>query len=243
MAQARRSEGAAGSVGVEHRSEGHAVSPAVPRPRRCLPRALGERIRQQTGGSHPLDVKRTLRCRCVGRCFINAACSEQVTWPVFMSCGGLMLAAFTSPPVLVLAVPLAVLCAPIIVVARWLVRGRLQSQVDLRLGQVRTEALVPPFPGAADRAMPIHRAASVQPLHLLEPLAEEPGPGPSGPAFGVMASGDTTATPLHLPNVRPVAGSGKPETAHKFPGGTGHPMRPARGPGAWHPRPLVSSRC
>ncbi len=72
--------------------------------------------------------------------------SRDVIWPVFMSFGGLMLAAFTSPLVLVVAVPLAVLYAPIIVVARWLVRGRLQSQVDLRLGQVRTEDVVRPFP-------------------------------------------------------------------------------------------------
>ncbi|MBL0148348.1 MAG: hypothetical protein IPP87_06280 [Ideonella sp.] len=67
-------------------------------------------------------------------------------WPVFMSFGGLMLAAFTSPLILVAAVPLAILYVPIIVVARWLVLGRLQSQVDVRLGQMRTEDVVRPFP-------------------------------------------------------------------------------------------------
>lgn len=72
--------------------------------------------------------------------------SRDVIWPVFMSLGGLMLAAFTSPLVLVAAVPLAILYAPIIVVARWLVRGRLQSQIDVRLGQIRTEDVVRPFP-------------------------------------------------------------------------------------------------
>ena len=72
--------------------------------------------------------------------------SRDVIWPVFMSLGGLMLAAFTSPLVLVAAVPLAILYVPIIVVARWLVRGRLQSQVDVRLGQIRTEDVVRPFP-------------------------------------------------------------------------------------------------
>lgn len=72
--------------------------------------------------------------------------SRDVIWPVFMFLGGLMLAAFTSPLVLVVAVPLAVLYAPIIIVARWLVRGRLQSQIDLRLSQVRTEEVVRPFP-------------------------------------------------------------------------------------------------
>lgn len=63
-----------------------------------------------------------------------------------MSFGGLMLAAFTSPLILVAAVPLAILYVPIIVVARWLVLGRLQSQVDVRLGQMRTEDVVRPFP-------------------------------------------------------------------------------------------------
>jgi len=72
--------------------------------------------------------------------------SRDVLWPVFLSFGGLMLAAFTSLLVLVVAVPLAVLYVPIMVVARRLVRGRLQSQVDLRLNQVRTEDVVRPFP-------------------------------------------------------------------------------------------------
>jgi len=72
--------------------------------------------------------------------------SRDVIWPVFMSLGGLMLAAFTSPLVLVLAVPLAVLYVPTVVVARWLVRARLQRDVDLRLSQVRTEDVVRPFP-------------------------------------------------------------------------------------------------
>ena len=72
--------------------------------------------------------------------------SRDVVWPVFMSLGGLMLAGVTSPLVLVVAVPLAVLYVPIIVVARWLVRGQLQSQVDTRLSQVRTENVVRPFP-------------------------------------------------------------------------------------------------
>ncbi len=72
--------------------------------------------------------------------------SRDIIWPVFMSLGGLMLAAVTSPLVLVLAVPLAVLYAPTVVVARLLVRGRLQCQVDQRLSQVRTEGVVRPFP-------------------------------------------------------------------------------------------------
>lgn len=72
--------------------------------------------------------------------------SRDVIWPVFMSLGGLMLATVTSPLVLVLAVPLAVLYVPIIVAARWLVRGRLQRQVDLMLSQVRTEQVVRQFP-------------------------------------------------------------------------------------------------
>lgn len=72
--------------------------------------------------------------------------SRDVVWPVFMSLGGLMLAAVTSPLALVVAVPLAVLYVPIMVVARWLVRGRLQSRVDLRLSQVQTEDVVRPFP-------------------------------------------------------------------------------------------------
>jgi hypothetical protein len=72
--------------------------------------------------------------------------SRDVIWPVFMSLGGLMLAAFMSPLVLVAAVPLAVLYLPTVVVARWLVRGRLQSQVDQWLSQVRTEGVVRPFP-------------------------------------------------------------------------------------------------
>jgi hypothetical protein len=71
---------------------------------------------------------------------------RDVVWPVFMSLGGLMLSAFTSPLVLVVAVPLAVLYVPIVVVARWLARGQLQSQVDTRLSQVRTENVVRPFP-------------------------------------------------------------------------------------------------
>ena len=57
-----------------------------------------------------------------------------------------MLAAITSPLVLVVAVPSAVLYVPIIVVVRWLVRGRLQGQVDMRMSQVRTEDVVRPFP-------------------------------------------------------------------------------------------------
>ena len=57
-----------------------------------------------------------------------------------------MLAAFTSTLVLVAAVPLAVLYLPTVVVARWLVRTRLQRDVDLRLSQVRTEDVVRPFP-------------------------------------------------------------------------------------------------
>lgn len=72
--------------------------------------------------------------------------SRDVIWPVFMSLGGLMLAAFTSPLVLVLAVPLAVLYVPTVVVARWLVRARLQRDVDLRLSHVRTEEVVRLFP-------------------------------------------------------------------------------------------------
>lgn len=72
--------------------------------------------------------------------------SRDVVWPVFMSLGGLMLSAVTSPLVLVVAVPLGVLYLPVIVVARWLVRGRLQSQVDLMLSQVRTEQVVRQFP-------------------------------------------------------------------------------------------------
>jgi hypothetical protein len=72
--------------------------------------------------------------------------SRDVIWPVFMSLGGLMLATVTSPLVLVLAMPLAVLYVPIIVAARWLVRGRLQRQVDLMLSQVRTADVVRPFP-------------------------------------------------------------------------------------------------
>ena len=69
-----------------------------------------------------------------------------VVWPVFMSLGGLMLSAFTYPLVLVVAVPLAVLYVPTVVVARWLARARLQRDVDLRLSQVRTEDVVRPFP-------------------------------------------------------------------------------------------------
>jgi len=72
--------------------------------------------------------------------------SRDVIWPVFKSLGGLMLAAFTSPLVLVAALPLAVLYLPTVVVARWLVRARLQRDVDLRLSQVRTEDVVRPFP-------------------------------------------------------------------------------------------------
>lgn len=72
--------------------------------------------------------------------------SRDVIWPVFMSFGGMMLAAFTSPLILVGALPLAVLYVPAVVVARWLVRGRLQNQVDVRLGQVRSEGVVRPFP-------------------------------------------------------------------------------------------------
>ena len=72
--------------------------------------------------------------------------SRDVIWPVFMSLGGLMFAAATSPLVLVVAEPLAVLYVPIIVVARWLVRRRLQNQVDVRLGHVRTEDVVRQFP-------------------------------------------------------------------------------------------------
>ena len=72
--------------------------------------------------------------------------SRDVIWPVFMSLGGLMLAALTSPHVLVVAVPLAVLYLPTAVVARWLVRARLQRDVDLWLSQVRTEDVVRPFP-------------------------------------------------------------------------------------------------
>jgi Sec-independent protein secretion pathway component TatC len=72
--------------------------------------------------------------------------SRDVIWPVFMSFGGLMLAAFTSPLILVVAVPLAVLYVPAVVMARWMVRRRLQSQVDVRLDQVRTEGVVRPFP-------------------------------------------------------------------------------------------------
>jgi hypothetical protein len=72
--------------------------------------------------------------------------SRDVIWPVFMSLGGLMLAAFTSPLVLVLAVPLAVLYVPTVVVTRWLARARLQRDVDLRLYQVRTEDVVRLFP-------------------------------------------------------------------------------------------------
>lgn len=72
--------------------------------------------------------------------------SRDVIWPVFVSLGGLMLAAFKSPAVLVAAVPLAVLYLPTVVVARWLVRARLQRDVDLRLNQVRTEDVVRPFP-------------------------------------------------------------------------------------------------
>jgi len=71
---------------------------------------------------------------------------RDVVWPVFMSLGGLMLSAFTSPLALVVAVPLAVLYVPTVVVARWLVRGQLQTQVDVRLSRVRTEDVVRPFP-------------------------------------------------------------------------------------------------
>ena len=71
---------------------------------------------------------------------------RDVVWPVFMSLGGLMLSAFTSPLVLVVAVPLAVLYVPTVVVARWLVRGQLQTQVDVRLSHIRTETVVRPFP-------------------------------------------------------------------------------------------------
>ena len=72
--------------------------------------------------------------------------SRDVVWPVFMSLGALMLSAVTSPLVLVVAVPLGVLYLPVIVVARWLVRGRLQNQVDVKLGQVRTADVVRQFP-------------------------------------------------------------------------------------------------
>ncbi len=72
--------------------------------------------------------------------------SRDVIWPVFMSLGGLMLAGVTSPLILVLAVSLAVLYLPTVVVARWLVRARLQRDVDLRLSQVRTEDVVRLFP-------------------------------------------------------------------------------------------------
>ena len=72
--------------------------------------------------------------------------SCDVIWPVFMSLGRLMLAAFTSPLVFVAAVPLAVFYVPTVIVARWLVRARLQRDVDLRLNEVRTEDVVRPFP-------------------------------------------------------------------------------------------------
>ena len=72
--------------------------------------------------------------------------TRDVIWPVFMSLGGLMLAAFMSPLVLVVAVPLAALYLPTVIVARWLARRRLQSQVDMRLGQIRAEDVVRQFP-------------------------------------------------------------------------------------------------
>jgi hypothetical protein len=59
---------------------------------------------------------------------------------------GITASCAAGPLVLVVAVPLGVLYLPVIVVARWLVRGRLQSQVDVRLGQIRTEDVVRPFP-------------------------------------------------------------------------------------------------
>lgn len=79
--------------------------------------------------------------------------SRDVIWPMFISFGGLILAGFTSPLVLVVAVPLAVLYVPIVVLARWLVRGKLHSQVDVRLGQIRTADVVRPFP---KRNRPLH---------------------------------------------------------------------------------------
>ena len=72
--------------------------------------------------------------------------NRDVIWPVFVSLGGLMLAAFMSPLVLVVAVTLAALYLPTVIVARWLARRRLQSQVDMRLGQIRAEDVVRPFP-------------------------------------------------------------------------------------------------
>ena len=72
--------------------------------------------------------------------------SRDVIWPVFMSLGGLMISAFASPLVLAVAVPLAVRYVPTVVVALWLVRRRLQNQVDVRLGHVRTEDVVRQFP-------------------------------------------------------------------------------------------------
>lgn len=116
---------------------------------RVMPARFGHSVTFVLADDRPVGMVNMATSACVN--FTRAdpmpvLQGRDVIWPVFMSFGGLMLAAFTSPLVLVVAVPLAVLYVPIIVVARWLVRGRLQSQVDLRLSQVRTEDVVRPFP-------------------------------------------------------------------------------------------------
>ena len=116
---------------------------------RAMPARCGHLVTFVVADDRPVGVVNLTIGACVN--FIRAdpmpvLQSRDVVWPVFMSLGGLMFAAVTSPLVPVVAVPLAVRYVPIVVVARWLARGQLQWQVEMRLGQIRTEEVVRPFP-------------------------------------------------------------------------------------------------